>query len=138
METFKRQIKLPLLLTVIFIALSFMPIIQVIILTFSGGLISTINKAIGRDNSDNLLLANMIVNLLPTIVLLILFYRSRQNAVIITTAVLAMISMTAFIFFLTDGIYKDSDPYYLNFIVVALISGSVLAIVSFLRYRHTR
>ena len=138
METFKRQIKLPLILTVVFIALSFIPIIQIIILTFSGGLISTINKAIGRDNSDNLLLANMIVNLLPTIVLLILFYRSRQNARKITTAVLAMIFMTAFIFFFTDGIYKDRDPYYLNFIVVALISGSVLAIVSLLRHRHSR
>jgi hypothetical protein len=136
METVKRQIKLPLILTVIFIALSFIPIIQILILTFSGGLISTINKTIGNDNSDNLLFANMIVNLLPSIVLLILFYRSRQNVMKIITAVLAMIFMTAFIFFLTDGIYKDSNPYYLNFIVVALISGSVLAIVSFLRYRH--
>jgi ABC-type thiamin/hydroxymethylpyrimidine transport system permease subunit len=136
-EKLKRQIKLPLILTGIFTILSFIPIIQIIILTFSGGLISIINKGFGRGSSGDILVANLIVNLLPSILLLILFYWSRHPGMKILTAILAMIFLTAFLFFLTDGIYKDSDPYFLNFIVVALISGFVLATVSFLKYRNT-
>ena len=134
-QDLKNQLTIPLILTIIFVVLSFVPLVQILILTFDGGLVSLINKAVGADNPGNILTANIIANLLPTMILLFLFFKATQKSIKIITATLSMIFMTAFIFFFTDGFNKDSDPYFLNFIIVALISGSILMIVAILKYR---
>ena len=137
-QSFKNQISIPLVLTGIFIASSFIPLIQLLILTFSGGLISLVNKVIGLDKSGNILTANLIVNLLPTVLLLFAFYVATKQSTKIITSALAMVFMTAFIFFLTDGIDKDSNPYFLNFLIIALVSGFALTLVSLIKYWQTK
>ena len=135
-QDLKNQLTIPLIMTTIFVVSSFVPLVQILILTFDGGLVSLINKVVGTDNTGNILTANIIANLLPTILLLFLFFKATKQSVKIITSILVMVFMTAFIFFLTDG--KDSDPYFLSFIIVALISGSVLTLVAFLKYKRIR
>lgn len=132
-QNFKTQLTIPLVLTIIFVVSSFVPIIQFLILTFDGGLISLVNKVVGKDDTANILTANIIVNLLPTALLFIVYFKTTKRGARIITATLSMIFMTAFIFFLTDGIDKDNDPYFLNFLIIALISGSILTLVVILK-----
>ena len=133
-EDLKKQIYLPIILTLIFIVSSFIPILQIIILTLDGGLISLASKAIGQDISENLFKENIIFNLIPTLILLFLFYKSTTHILNITSSALAMIFMTAFFMFLTDGVKYDSDPYFLNFILVAFVCGIILTLITFLKY----
>ena len=130
----KNQISIPIILSAIFIASSFAPIIQIYILTFDGALVSLINKGVASDNSGNIMTANIIANLLPTIFFLFVFFKATKRSTKIITATLAMIFMTAFIFFLTDGITKDREPYFLNFIIVSIISGTALMLVGVFKY----
>ncbi|MEJ7768052.1 MAG: hypothetical protein WKF89_09585 [Chitinophagaceae bacterium] len=132
--TLRNHLTTPLILTGIFIASSFIPAIQILILTVDGGFIALINKYISSDNTGNIVTANIIANLLPVLILLHVFYRSTMKSTGVIAAVLAMIFMTAFIFFSTGGITEDNEPYFLNFVIVSLISGSILTLVSFLKY----
>ncbi len=108
-QDLKNQLKIPLILTTIFVVLSFVPLVQILILTFDGGLISVINKAVGEDKTENLLTANVIANLLPTVLLLFSFFKATRQSTKIITSTLSMILLTAFIFFLTDGITKTAN-----------------------------
>jgi hypothetical protein len=137
-QDLKKQLAIPLILTTIFIVSSFIPIIQFSILTFDGGLISLVNKVVGAEDTRNIISANVISNLLPTAVLLLAFFKTIKRSIEIITATLSMILMTAFIFFITDGITKDSEPYYLDFLIIALISGSILTLVAILKYKKLR
>jgi hypothetical protein len=121
-------------LAAIFIASSFFPVIQIYILTFDGAFVSLANKAFGSDNPGNIMTANIVANLLPTIFLLFVFFKATKRSIKIITATLAMIFMTAFIFFITDGLIEDGDPYFLNFIIVSIISGTVLTLVGVFKY----
>ena len=137
-QDLKHHLTIPFILTAIFVVSAFVPIVQILILTFDGGLLSLINKAVGADNTGSILTPNIIANLLPTLLLLFVFFKATKQSVKIITATLSMIFMTAFIFFLTDGIGKDSDPYFLDFIIIALISGSILTLVAILKYRQIK
>jgi hypothetical protein len=131
-KDFKTQLRIPLLLTVVFVVSSFAPVMQILILTYDGALIWAFYKVVGADDTGDILAANIAVNLLPTAVLLLAFCKATKQHVKIVTATLSMIFMTAFTFFLTNG--KDSNPYFLKFIVIELISGSILILVAILKY----
>ena len=135
-QDLKKELTIPLILTAIFVASSFIPVIQIVILTLDGGLIPLINKIVAADNTGSIWAANIIANLLPSILFLFLFFKAIKLSVKILTASFSMIFMTAFIFFLTDGI--DSDPYFLNFILIALISGSILTFIAIFKYRQIK
>jgi len=137
-RTLKSEISIPLILTGVFTAFSFIPVIQILILTFDGGLIALANKVVRSDNTGSMAIANIIVNLLPTLLLLFVYFRTIKQSTKIIAAFLGMIFMTVFIFFLTGGIDEDNNPYFLNFLIIALISGSVLTLISLLRYRRNK
>jgi hypothetical protein len=137
-QDLKKQLIIPIILTTIFIVSSFVPIIQILIWTFDGVLVKLINDIVGADNTGNILTANIIANLLPTMILLFLFFKANSQRTKIITATLSMILMTAFIFFLTDGIFKDNDPYFLNLLINALISGTILTLIALLKFKQNK
>lgn len=116
---------------------SFVPVFQIFILTLNGGYLAIIEELICSNRSGNIVFVNLTGNLLPIIILLFWFYKETNKAPKIIAASLAMIFMTAFFLFLTMDDNSDHDPYWLQFLMVALVSGFVLTLVAYLRYRRT-
>lgn len=134
----KIQLAIPVILTVIFIASSFLPICQIFILTLDGGLIALVNKSFGSDNTGNYLTENIIVNFLPTIFFLFLFFNTTKQSIKIISATFSIIFMISFIFFLPNILNKDSNPYFLKFMLVSLISGLPVILVAILKYGQVK
>lgn len=135
MQISKGPLFLPLILTLIFVISSFIPVIQILILTLSGGLISSFERMTGDTNIGEIFFSNLVVNFLPAFVLLIIYWNATHKVIRIFSATISMTFLTAFLYFLTDGIEEDGEPYFLSFLIIAIISGFILTSVSLLKYR---
>lgn len=133
----KAQISIPFVLTCIFAVSSFVPVIQILILTLNGGYLATIKELISPNRSDNSVFINLTGNLLPIIILLFWFYKETNKIPKIIAASLAMSFMTALFLFMTMDDNSEHDPYWLQFLIVAFVSGLVLTLVAYLRYWRT-
>ena len=80
---------------------------------------------------------NLIGNLIPILLFLFWFYKATNQAAKIIAASLAIVFITAFVLFMTIDNNVDSHPYWLQFIVAALISGAVLTITAYLKYEQS-
>lgn len=80
---------------------------------------------------------NLIGNLLPIILFLFWFYNATNQAARIIAAILSMIFMTAFFYFMTMDNNEEKNPYWLQFLIIALVSGGILTRVAYLTYRRT-
>lgn len=132
----KAHISIPLILTAFFVLSSFVPFIQIIILTLNGGYLASIDDMMSSTKADKKTI-NLIGNLLPNLLFLFWFYSATNKAAKIIAAVLSMIFMTAFFHFMTMDDNEEKNPYWLQFLVVAFVSGCILTLVAYLRYRRT-
>ncbi|MCX6213522.1 hypothetical protein [Spirosoma sp.] len=122
----KRRLLLPLILTAVFVASSFAPILQIYILTFDGYLVAFINKVILSDKPGHIFTANLLANLPPSLIFLFLLYKTEIESIRVSAAIFSMVFMNAFILFLIGDFNEDWELYFLIFLVASLISSSVL------------
>ncbi|AUD02913.1 hypothetical protein [Spirosoma pollinicola] len=129
----KRRLLLPLILTAVFVASSFAPILQIYIMTFDGYLVASINKVFLSDKPGQIFTANLLANLPPSLIFLFLVYKTEIKSIRVTAAIFLMAFMNAFILFLIGDLNEDSEPYFLIFLIASLISSSVLFFISIFR-----
>lgn len=129
----KRRLLLPLILTAVFVASSFAPILQIYIMTFDGYLVASINKVFLSDKPGQIFTANLLANLPPSLIFLFLVYKTEIKSIRVTAAIFSMAFMNAFILFLIGELNEDSEPYFLIFLIASLISSSVLFFISIFR-----
>lgn len=115
---------------------SFMPIIQLIILTINGAYLAIIDKIIGP-GKVNIKTINLIGNLMPILIFLFWFYKSRNISKKIISATLSMVFMTALFLFMTTDEKQDTKPYWLNFLIIHFASGMILTLAAYLSYRRS-
>ena len=131
----KREIRIPLILTGIFILFSFVPILQILIFTYDGGLLSVFQKGLFNDEDGAELKVNLIVNLPLAIAFFAGYYFASSKTLEVLFSFLAISFLSCFIFFLTaDSNNEETDLYFLKFIIIALIAGSVATMMAMLKY----
>lgn len=133
----RAHITVPLILTAIFVLSSFVPVIQTIILTLNGGYLASIEDMISSTNANTKSI-NLLGNLLPTLLLLFWFYNATNKIGQFIAAILAMVFMTAFFYFMTMDDNEEHEPYWLQFLIIALVSGFILTIVAYIKYKRTK
>ncbi|SHF98581.1 hypothetical protein SAMN05443549_1011087 [Flavobacterium fluvii] len=134
MQTFKTPLLIPLIVSGTFLISCFVPVLQIIILTFDGGLLSYFNKIIFNDNYSKFGTTNWIVNFSLSILLLVFLLRAKTRLTQILFSILSIIflfSLIAFIFMADDKTADpvDPEPYFLYFVIESLISGIILCAI---------
>lgn len=102
----------------------------------NGGYLALIGEKISSPDSD-IKTVNLIGNLLPILVLLFWYYRTSNKVGKIISAVFAMIFMTAFLCFMSMGQNETNEPYWLRFLIIALVSGGILTLVTYLSCKRS-
>lgn len=126
----KKPLMLPIVVAAVLVVSSFMPIIQVLILTLNGAIVHLIGKLLETGT------VNMVysTNLLLSIVFVVLFYLSNSFWVRLLNALLTIIFLFPLLFYSTENIVSDS-MYFLPFMVVGLFSGGILIGVAFIKLK---
>jgi hypothetical protein len=121
-----KTLKLPLIVTGVFVISCLMPLIQILIMTFDGGLLAIVNRLLFEDKPGRVDVTNWIVNFSLSVLFLVLFYKTSSMARKVTFAILAFIFLFCFFAFLTGDRYGETNPYFLYFMLVSLASGLIL------------
>ncbi len=126
----KSRISRTLIISIFFALFSFFPILQLIFVTYDGGILYLIEKYILKSESK-LDIANWILNCSLSILFLILYYRSRKKITEIIYSIFFLIFSFCFIYFQVYEFQKQEiKPYFLLFLIECIISGIILNIVS--------
>lgn len=112
------KVKISLTTLLILVMTSFMPIIQILILSLNGSFLSIITKG------ENTMIS--IVNGLFTIIFLILFYTSNTMITKLLSVIGVVIFFLPLLFYGTEKIISTEKYYFLQFFVIGLIIGIIL------------
>jgi hypothetical protein len=95
-------------------------------MTVDGALLAYSNKFLFNDSSSKLGATNFIMNL--SIAILFLFLFAKAGTVLTQTifSILSIFFLFCFIAFMTGDKYGETEPYYLYFLIVGLVSGIIL------------
>ena len=121
-----KTLKIPLIVTGAFVLSCLMPVIQILIMTIDGGLLAIVNKLIFEDKPVKVDATNWIVNFSLSVLFLVLFYKTSSMVGKVTFSMLAFIFLFCFFAFLTGDSYGLTNPYFLYFMLVSLVSGLFL------------
>lgn len=121
-----KTLKMPLIVTGIFVLSCLVPVIQILMLTFDGGLLAMASMLLSEDNPENVDVPNWLVNFSLSVVFLALFYKSSAMINEVTFSVLAFIFLFCFLFFLTADEFGETNPYFLNNMLVSVASGLII------------
>lgn len=126
-------LKMPLLVTGVFVLTCFFPVIQILILTFDGGLLAMVNMLLFQDKPERVDAVNWTVNFSFSILFLILFLRTLSVVREVIFSILAFIFLFCFIFFLNGDIFSQSAPYFLPNLIISLVSGLIICATAILK-----
>jgi len=102
-------------------------------MTFDGGLLAIVNKLVFEDKPVKIDATNWIVNFSLSILFLVMFYKTSSIAWKITFSIFAFIFLFCFFAFLTGDRYGETNPYFLYFMLVSLVSGLILCVTAIVK-----
>ena len=117
----KEDLLIPTIFLGAVILTSLIPIVQVILMTLNGGLMSIINIPFDNDELETLETTGVIFNTVLTVSGLFLFYKSKETLTRILTSFLVLFFGQGLMLFTIDNFLKEDDSYYIYWTV---LSGS--------------
>ena len=117
----KEDLLIPTIFLGAVILTSMIPIVQVILMTLNGGLMSIINIPFDNDELETLETTGVIFNTVLTVSGLFLFYKSKETLTRILTSFLVLFFGQGLMLFTIDNFLKEDDSYYIYWTV---LSGS--------------
>ena len=121
-----KTLEIPLVVTGLFVLSCLVPVVQILILTFDGGLLALINMLLFEDKPDRADVPNWIVNFGLSVLFLALFYKSSAMVGKVTFSILACIFLFCFLFFLTADEFGEANPHFLYNMLLSVASGLVI------------
>jgi hypothetical protein len=115
----------------ILVLTSFIPILQVLILTLNGAFLSVFTK-----NSNTIILA---VNGIFTLLSLSLFYFSKSTIAKIFSIIGVVLFFLPLLFYGTERIISTEKYYFLQFLIIGIIIGITLVLIEMFKIKkHTQ
>lgn len=121
-----KTLEIPLIVTGIFVISCLVPVIQILMLTFDGGLLAMVNMLLFEDKPDRADVPNWIVNFSLSFLFLSLFYKSSAMVGKVTFSILAFIFLFCFLFFLTADEFGETNLYFLYNMLISVASGLII------------
>jgi len=128
-----RDLILPVIVTGILAFSSFIPVLQVIILSLNGGFLYLFEQGL-RIHSPKL---PYIINAAFAILFIILYYISEKIAVRILTTIGFVFFALPLLLYASENFIDNESPYFLRFIITGTLIGALLALVSILKSKRT-
>lgn len=128
-----KTLEIPLIVTGIFVLSCLVPVIQILMLTFDGGLLAMVNMLLFADKPDRADVPNWIVNFSLSFLFLALFYKSSSMFGKVTFSILAFIFLFCFLFFLTADGFGETNLYFLYNMLVSVASGLIISVTAIVK-----
>ena len=133
-----KTISRALLVSFIFVLFSLFPIIQLLFVTYNGGILYVVEKYILKSESQ-IALANFIVNFSLSLLFIILYYKSKTKISESIYSILFLIFSLCFIFFQAYTIkIREIEPWFLLSLIESIISGIILLFFAVLKFNYQR
>ena len=130
-----KTLALPLIVTGVFTLSCLMPVIQFVMMTFDGGMLSIVNELLFENTPMKVDVINWIVNFSLSVLFLGFFFRSSSMAGKLAFSILAFFFLFCFFVFLTADKYEFIEPYFVYFMLVSLVSGLILCATAMVKSR---
>ncbi len=125
----RRLIKLPLIITGVLIFSAFVPVLQVFVLVLNAGFLYPFEMITNVEPS----FIQPVVNAIFSVLLLTLYYfSSRMIARILTSVGFVFFTLPVLIYPIAEKL-SEEGPYFLQFIVVGIMTGAILLIITYLK-----
>ncbi|PIV95132.1 MAG: hypothetical protein COW44_00615 [Flavobacteriaceae bacterium CG17_big_fil_post_rev_8_21_14_2_50_33_15] len=129
----RKEIILPLIVTGVLVLSSFIPVLQITILSLNGGVIYLFEMIFG--NSESLL---YIINAVFAFVFIVAYYYSSKRFIQLLTTLCFVFFSLPLLMYSTENIFSENNPYYLQFLVIGLITGLILLFIAYWKHYKTQ
>jgi hypothetical protein len=134
----KQQQRIFTIGTMVVIAITIFPLIQVMLLTLNGGLIYVLALPFGAETRPGVMpVTSIVVNSVLAISGLLTFYFAEQVWLRMLSVFQIMFSAQMLTLFVSDG-FDEGDHYWQGWLIVAGIPVLIILIAALLRYSMTR
>ena len=123
-----KHLKLALLITAFLVVSSLVPVLQILILNFNGGVIYLFESLFGNDTFMNYKL-----NVILFLLFIVVYILSKDIFFRILSILGFILFFLPFLFYLTVDYFTDEDIYFLQFMIIGLITGGMLMIFSIIK-----
>ncbi len=123
------KFKFSLITSAILVLSSFIPVLQVLILTVNGAFVSIFTSS----DSKVILLVNGIASLL----MFVLFYFSNSTITKVISVLGLLLFFIPFLFYATEKIISTEKYYFLQFLIIGIITGVTLLIIEMIKTKAT-
>lgn len=127
----KKTLLLPLIITGVLMISAFIPVLQVLILTLNGGFLYLFEMTSKTDTS----LLQYAVNAFCGVLLLILYFLSKKTIARVLTAIGVVFFVLPLLMYSFENTFTEDRPYFLQFMVIGLLTGFILLLVSYFKDR---
>jgi hypothetical protein len=124
------KIKFSLIASIVLVLSSFIPVIQVLILTLNGALVSLFTSS---DNSVILL-----VNVIGSLTMFLLFYLSSSFITKFLSLLGILIFFIPFLFYATEKLISTEKYYFIQFLIIGFITSVLLITIEYISKKSTQ
>lgn len=125
------KLKFSLITSAILVLSSFIPVIQVLILTANGAFVSLFTSS----NNKVILMVNAIASLL----MFVLFYFSNSTLKKLLSLLGILLFFVPFLFYATEKIISTEKSYYFfQFLIIGIITGVLLILIETIKTKAAR
>jgi hypothetical protein len=124
------KIKFSLIASIVLVLSSFIPVIQVLILTLNGALVSLFTSS---DNSVILL-----VNVIGSLTMFLLFYLSSSFITKFLSLLGILIFFIPFLFYATEKLISTEQYYFIQFLIIGFITSVLLITIEYISKKSTQ
>lgn len=115
------KFKFSLIALVILVLSSFVPVLQVLILTANGAFVSLFTSS-----DDNIIL---LVNGIGSLLMIVLFYLSNSTVAKILSTLGILLFLMPFLFYATEKLISSERFYFLQFLITGIITEVILVAI---------
>lgn len=112
------KLKFSLIASLVLVLSSFIPIVQILLLTLNGAIVSLFTHS----NSKVILLVNGICSLM----MILLFYFSSKIVAKLLSLFGMLLFFIPFLFYATEGLINTEKFYFLQFLIIGIITSLIL------------
>ena len=128
-----KKYNLPLITFGVLFVTSFVPVIQIILMYWNGGILATIEMISGIDAMELAIPLNLIL----TILCLYFYFKSKKAGYKVLFSIISFFFINGLTVFSFSKILgnDDSDYYFIQFMLVAFVTGFSLIGIDYLKYK---
>lgn len=123
------KIKFSLIASIVLVLSSFVPVIQVLLLTLNGAFLSLFT------NSDSKVI--LLVNGIGSILMFVLFYFSSSLFTKILSLLGVLMFFIPFLFYATEKLISTEKYYFIQFLIIGIITSLFLITIEYISKKAT-